>query len=138
MSRATPLRWRQVGLVVVGGAVGTAAREGATLLWPAGGDVPSAVFVVNVLGALLLGLLYALLARGPETERRRDVRALLGAGVLGGFTTYSALALDTAELWQTQPLLAAAYAVGSVGAGVAAAALGLRLGTAGSAGRNEA
>jgi CrcB protein len=135
MNRATPLRWRHVGLVAVGGAVGTAAREGAILLWPAADGVPYAVFAVNALGALLLGMLYALLARGPDGEQRRATRALLGAGVLGGFTTYSALAGDTAVLWQSRPVLAAVYAGGSVVAGLAAAAVGLRLGALGSARR---
>src|SRR3954470_25064224 len=100
MNRATPLRWRHVGLVGAGGVLGTALREGALLAWPAGEGVPYAVLLVNVLGALLLGLLYALLSRAEESEARRATRALLGAGVLGGFTTYSALAGDTARLWE--------------------------------------
>ncbi|MGC5172324.1 fluoride efflux transporter FluC [Microbacterium sp. DT81.1] len=135
MNRATPLRWRHVGLVAVGGAVGTAAREGAILLWPAADGVPYAVFSVNALGALLLGVLYAVLARRPDSDDLRAVRAVLGAGVLGGFTTYSALAGDTAVLWQSQPVLAAVYAGGSVVAGIAAAAVGLRLGARGAARR---
>lgn len=132
MNRATPLRLRHVGLVAVGGALGTAAREGAILLWPAAGGIPYAVFCVNVLGALLLGALYAMLAGTPHSDDHRAARALLGAGVLGGFTTYGALASDTAVLWQSQPVLAAVYAGGSVVAGMAAAALGLRMGALGS------
>ncbi|HWI32459.1 MAG TPA: CrcB family protein [Microbacterium sp.] len=128
MTQVTPLRWQHVGLVAVGGAFGTAAREGAILLWPAGDGLPVAVFGVNVLGALLLGALYALLGRRRETERARAARALLGAGVLGGFTTYSALAGDTARLWEQNAGIAFGYAAVSVLAGVAAAALGLRLG----------
>ncbi|HEX5856898.1 MAG TPA: CrcB family protein [Microbacterium sp.] len=128
MNPATPLRWSHVGLVAVGGAVGTAARQGAVLLWPAAGGVPLAVLGVNVVGSLLLGVLYAVLARRSRGERAAANRALLGAGVLGGFTTYSALAGDTAALWGTDAALAACYAAFSVVGGVGAAALGLRLG----------
>ena len=128
MRPAAPLRWTHVGLVAVGGALGTAARELAILLWPAAAGVPLAVLFVNVLGSLLLGILYAVLARRPQGERTAATRALLGAGALGGFTTYSALAGDTAGLWTADPALAAGYAVVSLVAGVAAAALGIRLG----------
>lgn len=128
MKPAAPLRWSHVGLVATGGALGTAAREGAVLLWPAAGGIPAAVLVVNVLGSLLLGVLFAVLARRPSSNRTAGIRALLGAGALGGFTTYSALAGDTAGLWGADPALAAGYGIVSLVAGVAAAALGLVLG----------
>src|SRR4051812_30433426 len=118
MNRATPLRWSQVGLVAIGGAAGTALREGALVIWPAEEGMPFTVLLVNVLRALLLGVLYAVLSRSPESDARRGARALLGAGVLGGFTTYGALAGDTARLWDGEPLAAAAYASLSVVAGV--------------------
>ncbi|UWF78570.1 CrcB family protein [Microbacterium sp. EF45047] len=93
------------------------------------GALPWDVLVANVLGALLLGVVTA---RVPAEE----MRLLFGTGVLGGFTTYSALAVGTVELWTSAPLLAVSYAVGSVALGLAAAAAGLRLG--GGAGQGRA
>lgn len=96
-------------LVFVGGTVGTAAREAVSLAWPPVNGVPYAIFGVNVIGAFLLGvLLEALVRRGPDHGRRRRLRLLLGTGVMGGFTTYSAFATDTAALLGS----------GSVGAGI--------------------
>lgn len=128
---AAPLRWAHVGLVAAGGALGTAAREGAALAVPSADGIPYAIFGVNLVGALLLGVLFGALGRRRETARTRAARLLLGTGVLGGFTTYSALAADTASLWGSAPALAAGYAIVTVVAGVALAGLGLRLGGAG-------
>lgn len=112
-------------LVAAGGAVGTAAREGLTLAFPAVDGVPFAVLGINLVGAFLLGVLVEALARrGPDTGRRRTVRLTLGTGVLGGFTTYSALSTDSALLlldgrWS----VGAAYPLGTVviGAGMTVA-----------------
>ncbi|MCM3778208.1 fluoride efflux transporter FluC [Microbacterium hydrocarbonoxydans] len=113
---------RRVLLVFVGGAVGTAGRLALGLWIADAGGFPIATFVVNVVGALLIGVLAA---RMPQST---DLRVLLGTGVLGGFTTYSAFMTGTVELWSATPALAAVYAVGSLVLGLAAAALGLRLG----------
>jgi fluoride exporter len=85
-----------------------------------------ATLAVNLLGALLLGaLLEALARRGPDTGRRRLLRLGLGTGVLGGFTTYSTLAVETATL---PTALAVAYLAASVLLGAAAALAGVLLG----------
>lgn len=118
-----------VVLVFVGGAVGTAARAavdgalGATLH-----AFPLHTLAINVVGSLLLGILLELLARrGPAPSRTR-LRLLLGTGALGGFTTYSALAVSTAQLLLGGSLLAAAgYALGTVVLGLLAAGLGIAL-----------
>ncbi len=113
----TPLR---VLLVAAGGTIGTAARMAIGLIVPDAG-LPWSVLIANLIGALLIGILTA---RLPSPE----LRVFLGTGMLGGLTTYSALAVGTVALWQSAPLLAVGYAVGSVLLGIAAAALGLRLG----------
>ncbi|MGN8026659.1 fluoride efflux transporter FluC [Microbacterium sp. 22242] len=123
MTSSVPLR---LALVVAGGAIGTAGRLGLGLLLPAATGagltgVPWATLAVNLAGAFLIGVLAA---RLPGSSA---VRVLLGTGMLGGFTTYSSLAVGTATLWHAQPLLAAGYAAGSVILGIAAAALGLDL-----------
>lgn len=122
-------RARLVLYVFVGGCLGTAARELVVLAVPAGAGIPWAVLAVNLAGALLLGLLLAVLTTCvPETPARRDIRLFAGTGVLGGFTTYSALATDTALLLERTPALGVVYAAVSVVAGLALAGLGLWLG----------
>ena len=97
-------------VVLAGGTAGAAAREALTLALPTTGAIPWTILGINLLGAFLLGLLLdALARRGPDRGRRRTVRLLLGTGLLGGFTTYSALAVRAAEL----------LGAGEVGAGLA-------------------
>ncbi|WP_337002508.1 MULTISPECIES: fluoride efflux transporter FluC [unclassified Microbacterium] len=112
---------RRILFVALGGTVGTAARLALGLVIPATGGFPLAVLLANIVGAFLIGVLAA---RLPGST---DLRLLLGTGVLGGFTTYSAFMTGTLALWTDAPLLAVAYAVGSLVLGLAAAALGLRL-----------
>jgi len=130
--RPLHLRARSIGLVALGGTLGTALREVLALSLPApAGTVPWTVLGINLTGSALLGLLLEVLARrGPDEGRRNDLRLLVGTGALGGFTTYSALAVDTALLAGTSPVLALAYGLGSVVAGLAAAALGIVAGRA--------
>lgn len=116
-----------VAAVGLGGLVGTALRYGAGVLVPAApAGWPWATFTVNVVGAFVLAALLVALARlGPDTGRRRAIRLAVGTGLLGSFTTYSALAAETVHLSGFgSPALAAAYAVGTVVAGLAAAGLG--------------
>lgn len=113
---------RRLLLVFLGGTLGTAARLAAGLVVPDAGGIPLATLGVNIVGALLIGILAA---RIPSSA---DLRVFLGTGVLGGFTTYSAFMTGTVQLWAHAPALAAAYAIGSLVLGLAAAALGLRLG----------
>ena len=124
------LRARSLGLVFVGGALGTGVRAGVNAAAPALRGIPVAVLLVNVLGAFVLGLLLQRLHRsGPDEGRLRDLRLLVGTGVLGGFTTYSALAADTAGLLADgRPGAALLYAGSTLVLGLAAALAGLRLG----------
>ncbi len=126
--RPVHLRGRSVGLVFVGGALGTGARYGLSRLVPPLAGVPVATLLINVVGALVLGLLLGRLARaGSDEGWRRDLRLGAGTGVLGGFTTYSALATDTASLLAAgHPAPAVGYAVGTLVLGLLAAAAGSR------------
>lgn len=124
----TKVNLRRVLLVALGGTVGTAARLGLGLVIPDAGGFPIAVLLANVVGALLIGVLVARpLDRCGETAAA-DLRLLLGTGVLGGFTTYSAFMTGTVSLWADAPLVATAYAAGTLALGLGAAALGLRIG----------
>ncbi len=117
-------------LAAVGGALGALARAGVAGLLPRDpAGWPWATLTVNLAGCLLLGVLIAVLAvRRPDGER---LQVFLGAGVLGGFTTYSAFALEVTDLVAGGRLvLAAAYVVVSVLGGVLAVAAGVRAGRA--------
>jgi len=97
--RPPHLRWGYLGVVALGGAIGTAIRAVLADLVPAVDGISWTILAINVVGAFCLGLLLEALAhRGPDVGRRRRLRLFVGTGVLGGFTTYSTLADDTAQL----------------------------------------
>jgi CrcB protein len=108
------LRIGSIALVFAGGTVGAGAREALTVALPLTDPVPIAILIANLLGAFLLGLLLEALARDTGSGVART-RLLLGTGLLGGFTTYSALALAVAQLLvDGRPWHALAYGLGTV------------------------
>lgn len=127
---------RALALVALGGALGTALRVAVSLVVPRVGAVDLPTVLVDVVGAFLLGLLLGRLARsGPDEGRRRDLRLGLGTGVLGGFTTWSALATGTVTTAGSGHLaIAVAEGLGSVLLGVLAAGVGLVVAGRGSGG----
>lgn len=112
-------------LVALGGGLGAASRYGVSLAIPArAGEWPWATFAINVAGSLLIGALAGWLAM--KGEAGEPWRLLLGVGVLGGFTTFSAYSLETMRLVERNDWLGATmYSLGSVIAGLAAVGLGL-------------
>jgi len=101
-------------LVGLGGALGAMARLAVARAIGPSAAFPWSTFAVNVGGGLLMGLLAGWLAAraGPGAE---SLRLLLGVGVLGGFTTFSAYSLDLHLLIVRGDWLAAAlYALGSM------------------------
>jgi CrcB protein len=111
-------------LAALGGALGALARWGiASALPTSPTDWPWATLLVNLSGCLLLGVLFAVLAaRFPDADWPRP---LLAVGVLGGYTTYSAFAVEVVRLAESGALLlAGAYVVVSVVGGVVAVAAG--------------
>ncbi|RGE22478.1 CrcB family protein [Leucobacter sp. wl10] len=121
-----------LGIVAVGGAAGSLARYLITLAVGETGPFPLATFGINVSGAFLLGLLVEVLTRlGADRGRWRATRLLLGTGVLGGFTTYSLLAADTAELLLGgEPWAALGYGAATLVVGGAGSWLGVLSGRA--------
>jgi CrcB protein len=112
--------------VLLGGAVGTALRLGIDALLPHSDDsFPWATLGINVAGSFALGALVSLAwHRTPGW-----LRAGLGPGLLGSFTTFSALTVSLVTLGAAGAWMpAAAYLVASIALGLAAALLGLRLG----------
>jgi CrcB protein len=112
-------------LVALGGAAGSVARYcvGLAAARCLGLVFPWGTLVVNVAGGLAIGVLAARI--GPDNE---SLRLLIGVGLLGGFTTFSAFSLETVRLLEHQPGLAALYALGSLVLSVSACWAGLMLG----------
>lgn len=112
-----------LGLVALGGALGVLARAVALAPWTDSATLPWVTLAINACGTFLLGFLVASLG-----HRQARLRAFLGTGLLGGFTTYSALAIQTTELLTTTPSLAGVLVVGSLTTGIIGAVAGLFIG----------
>jgi CrcB protein len=92
-------RMQPLLLVCVGGALGSGARY-LVSTWAAralGTDFPRGTLLVNLAGSFVLALLFALPGRWVTPE----LRLFVGAGVLGGFTTYSSFNYETLALLET-------------------------------------
>ena len=114
-------------LAAFGGALGALARWGVAEVLPrADGGWPWATLLVNLTGCLLIGVLTGVLAnRSPEPAWARP---LLGVGVLGGYTTYSAFAVEVVVLTDAGALVTVlGYLSASVVGGVVAVAAGIRV-----------
>lgn len=106
---------------MAGGAVGSALRYGIGLALPAtSSGFPTSTILVNIVGSFLLGFIMGTV--GTPVELQPSTRLLLGTGLCGGFTTYSAFSVETALLVeQNNYLLAGTYLASTfVGCGVAA------------------
>jgi len=112
-------------LVVVAGAVGTAARYGIGLaVGPR--PFPYATLGINVVGSFLIAFV---LVVGAEGRLSAQSTTALAVGFLGAFTTYSAFAWEAVALGRADRLALAALYVGlSVTLGLLAAAGGYHLG----------
>jgi len=114
-------------LVIAGGMVGVALRAVVVVPLTAAGlhplVVPAATLVVNLIGSLLLGVIVGWLA-----DRHPRARLFLGTGVMGGFTTYSAFAVQAVTTATASPFVGIALIVVSLFGGVLAAVAGLALG----------
>ena len=119
-----PARVERTALVAValGGVIGSLGRYAVGVALPhAAGEFPWATLTVNVSGAFAMGLLVAFLVDRPGVHRL--ARPFLGVGVLGGWTTFSALAVDVVQLGRADavsPLVAyvaATFLVGTLAVG---------------------
>jgi CrcB protein len=100
---------------MLGGAIGAGFRYhvSTVALRELGPYFPWGTWIVNLLGGLLMGVLAGVVASDPG--RTEPLRLFLGAGALGGFTTFSAFSLETFHMIaRGDHVLAAAYAVSSV------------------------
>ena len=99
--------------IAVGGILGASARHALEIAWPTpAGAFPWATFVTNATGCLLIGMLMVQVVEAGSAHPL--ARPFLGVGVLGGYTTFSTYAVQTFQLLDRHPGLAAAYLVGTV------------------------
>lgn len=110
---------REFVLVALGGALGSAARYGLSLLagWLSVSGL-WATLTANGLGSLLIGVSVALL--------RGDAYLLAAVGFCGGFTTFSTFSLQAVELFQNgEKGVALLYMAGSLMLSIACVVVGL-------------
>ncbi len=118
-----------IALIALAGGVGAALRFVVDSEVTRRVRRPLGTLVVNVTGSFLLGLLVALTAGHAVSE---DVHAVLGTGLLGGYTTFSAASVEAVNLARGRgrraTATAALHATAMLVLGLAAAGFGLWLG----------
>ena len=114
-------------LVGAGGAVGSIARHGLNRIihqQNLASTFPLGIFLINVLGSALIGVLAGAIASG-RFPLSFEARTFLIVGVLGGFTTFSSFSFDTLALVRNGHVGQAVWNVGGqVGLSLAAVWLG--------------
>jgi fluoride exporter len=116
-----------IACLLLGGAIGAPARYllDGIVADRARGVFPWGTFVINVSGALVLGVVTGL---GLYHGLGGLPKVAIGTGFCGAYTTFSTFSYETVRLLEDGSVrLAAGNAIGSVVAGLAAAALGLGL-----------
>ena len=122
------MQWGVVLMVALGGALGSLVRYFVAgtvqpAWWP---GFPFGIFVVNITGGLVMGLITGLAAL--KLNLTAEMRAFLTTGILGGYTTFSTFSLDSAMLMERGAYVqAGAYIVGSVVLSILALFAGLWL-----------
>lgn len=115
-------------IVFFGGGIGAAARYGMNIGVGriVGSTFPWHTLAVNIIGCFAMGTLTEVMAL--RLNLSNEMRLFLTAGILGGFTTFSAFALDFALLVERRDMAGAAgYALASVGVSIIACFAGLAL-----------
>jgi len=114
-----------VGVVSLGGVIGSLLRYQAGLIWPTPvGAFPTTILLVNLLGCLVIGVFLTVVTEIWTPHRL--VRPFFGTGVLGGFTTFSTYSLDVVTLFRVgQPVRAVEYLLATAIGAMLAVTLGV-------------
>ena len=102
-------------LVFIGGGLGSTLRHLVNIVCPRlfGANFPYHTFIINITGSTIMGLIAGYLAF--KGDAAQSWRLFLMTGILGGYTTFSALSLDAAVLYERgEIILALLYVLGSV------------------------
>ncbi|HQE13048.1 MAG TPA: fluoride efflux transporter CrcB [Flavipsychrobacter sp.] len=118
---------KSFALVGLGGALGSMARYGiAKIFVDVTSAYPLATGITNVIGCFLIGLLVGFAERNEWLQG--NLLLLLSTGFCGGFTTFSAFALENSYLIQQKLLTTTIlYSLGSLIFGILACLWGLSL-----------
>ena len=118
--------WKEILYVGAGSFIGGALRYVISLILKYDGGFPWATFAVNLLGCLLIGLLWGLFSRVPSVSQHLVL--FLSVGLCGGFTTFSTFSKESVMLMQSGNwLILALYILASVLLGVGLVAAGYYL-----------
>ncbi|ABK04038.1 camphor resistance protein CrcB [Arthrobacter sp. FB24] len=130
MSAASIPGWRAWAAVAVGALAGTELRYGLGVLFPdAAGAIPWTTLAINVCGSFVLAALTTLWIARPRTAFW--LRAGIGPGLLGSFTTFSAVVFSIDQQARAgQHVTWLIYLALSLVLGLAAAAAGWKAGKA--------
>ena len=112
--------------VALGGAIGAALRflTGVGILRLIGPGLPVAVMGVNVFGSFMMGLFVVFATQRGVAQ----LNPFVMAGLLGGFTTFSAFSLEAVNLFERGAMgQALAYVVMSVVLSIGGLMLGLMI-----------
>jgi CrcB protein len=128
MSAASTPGWRAWAAVAVGALAGTELRYGLGVLFPdAAGAIPWTTLAINVCGSFVLAALTTLWIARPRTAFW--LRAGIGPGLLGSFTTFSAVVFSIDQQARAgQHVIWLIYLALSLVLGLAAAAAGWKAG----------
>lgn len=99
---------KNISLVVLGSAIGGTLRYLISLFFLAKGlnKFPWATLSVNLIGCFIIGIIYAVIEKSNQGE---NIRLLLATGFCGGFTTFSAFAIENLQLLKLEATTTAIF-----------------------------
>lgn len=118
---------KQIALVFLGGGLGSVLRYWISLnLNNLESRIPYGTLLVNIIGSLLIGLILGLALR--NTSLSNNLVLILATGFCGGFTTFSAFALENETFLREGNIMSfALYSIGSLAVAIMMVALGMWL-----------
>jgi len=119
-----------VALVALGGGTGSLLRwlAGKMFSPASAGGIPWSTIFINITGAFVIGYLSVLFSVEWHDRYGTFLKSAVLTGILGGYTTFSTMELDTAKMVRGSGVgKAAIYLIGQTALGVAVAGLGATL-----------